>query len=330
MRPRIDSGKAEGRMQYNQRTARKLESWLATYKVKPLHLRVLTALYKAAWDEKITPFSSGINHLQLARSRRSRLWWEGLRDEQATKRRRVGLTRTRSGPQAYWEDLLVDQLGLDWRQRREKITGKSDWMRGLNQFLHGICTKFRLPYGHLVPRGQDLCLPSSEVSGDETAKQRRLNEDNDGLPSVQFLLEDLQWSTHGPRIKYIVDCQPLCEVLNGDAVCDCKLDGGVTRPILAEAAAHFDALLSSGWRPQRSSDNFVHWRKREHNKLADYICNRTMDEARDWQWQSPELLATLAGTGRKGINCRLLGFSDGGRHENRGGAAAAWILVDSL
>ena len=82
-------------------------------------------------------------------------------------------------------------------------------------------------------------------------------------------------------------------MLNGDAVYDRNVDNGSARAILTKAAAHFETLLLAGWRPQQLGSNFEHWRPREHNKLADYMCNRTIDEARDWHWHDAELLATL-------------------------------------
>ena len=126
MRRKSVDGNLEGRIQYNKRTSMQLAQWLSACKVKPLHLKVLTSTYKSAWDEQISPFPSGINYLQLARCRRSRLWWEGIKDEDVNKRRRLGLTRTRRGPQANWENILAEQLGLDWRHQLENLTFRTE------------------------------------------------------------------------------------------------------------------------------------------------------------------------------------------------------------
>ena len=184
-----------------------------------------------------------------------------------------------------------------------------------------VIEKFGFPDGNIARDAREGGLMNSQISFDAVVKRRRLNEDNDDFPSVELLPQDLHWSTHGRRLKLIVDCKPLFDILSRDAVYDCKLDGGSARAILAKMAAHFDALLSMDWRLQHSTDNFIHWSKREHNKLADHLCNRTMDEARYWKWQITDLMATLAAT----RNSKLLGFSDGGLREKLGAAAAAWL-----
>ena len=77
--------------------------------------------------------------------------------------------------------------------------------------------------------------------------------------------------------------------------------------------------FNKGRTPFRNEADPIQWRRREQNKVADSLCNHTMDTGRYWQetWTRPD-----------GIDigeANILVFSDGG---SRKGAcsASAWIM----
>ena len=81
-------------------------------------------------------------------------------------------------------------------------------------------------------------------------------------------------------------------------------------------------MLEASCRPQQDHLDFVSWRRRDLNKLADFLCNQAMDEGKTSNWRDEELMQTVQ-EGRKAV--QMLCFSDGGLRGGAGVAASAWI-----
>ena len=66
--------------------------------------------------------------------------------------------------------------------------------------------------------------------------------------------------------------------------------------------------------------DFLEWRRREYNKLADNVCNLVMDQRQTFSYRNRDLMEAI----RPG-NGNVLVFSDGGSRPGSSIAAAGWI-----
>ena len=76
--------------------------------------------------------------------------------------------------------------------------------------------------------------------------------------------------------------------------------------------------------------NSCRWRCRSENKLADRLCNKTMDLKKSWLNVDEVLLGHYQSRRATGADCQIISFSDGGTRDAGGGSAAAWVVVDAL
>ena len=77
--------------------------------------------------------------------------------------------------------------------------------------------------------------------------------------------------------------------------------------------------MNYGWTPRTSTSDCVIWRKREHNKEADFLASIAMDQMQDatyiWEgWNT-----------RRNEPHMLMGWSDGG-HRFKGKSGGGWII----
>ena len=70
----------------------------------------------------------------------------------------------------------------------------------------------------------------------------------------------------------------------------------------------------------KNSGDFIEWRLRKHNKIADHVANLTMDHRKSFSWRNTDLLETI----RPG-NCNILIFSDGGARHVDSIAPGGWV-----
>ena len=75
-------------------------------------------------------------------------------------------------------------------------------------------------------------------------------------------------------------------------------------------------LYTEGWAPSTAISDPVIWRRREQNKLADFLCNTIMDSRESWLQEVPD-------SGWQSQNVVI--FSDGGVRSVTV-AAAAWSM----
>ena len=103
----------EGRMKYNKRTHALILKWMTEYRCKPMHYKILAAVFKMAWREKTFPKIAGMNHLDLSRNYRCRIWWEGIKT--MSGRAAEGLVHAGKGPRTELEDIFVLIYSPGWR-----------------------------------------------------------------------------------------------------------------------------------------------------------------------------------------------------------------------
>ena len=143
-------------MEYSRRTSRCILSHFASSGTKPMHIRVLIAVFKDAWREhelKLPGFPSA-SPLKLSREYRSRLWWSGIKDATA-QRVREGLVHSGFGPRCEWEDVLCTFMGPSWRQTRDACGSKGAWMKHCRSFVQQVCTAWSLPGGRCEPEPEN-------------------------------------------------------------------------------------------------------------------------------------------------------------------------------
>ena len=78
--------------------------------------------------------------------------------------------------------------------------------------------------------------------------------------------------------------------------------------------------VQTGWKPFKNSGDFIEWRLRKHNKIADHVANLTMDNRKSFSWRNEILLEAI----RPG-NCNILIFSDGGTRPADSVASGGWV-----
>ena len=79
-------------------------------------------------------------------------------------------------------------------------------------------------------------------------------------------------------------------------------------------------MFEVGWTSHMRASDPILWHWREHNQIADFIVNYTMDTARDWFYEYLEETAELDVQ-----SCNLVCHSDGGTR-GESCSAAAWFL----
>ena len=91
-------------------------------------------------------------------------------------------------------------------------------------------------------------------------------------------------------------------------------------PVVSRINHNIVDLITEGFLPPSARCDPVRWEKREHNKVADYLCNMTMDSKR-CTWR--DVRHTVAPQ-----SCNFLAFSDGGTRSTC--SASAWIICAVL
>jgi len=78
--------------------------------------------------------------------------------------------------------------------------------------------------------------------------------------------------------------------------------------------------VKAGWKPFHGFENFLEWRRRKYNKIADHIANESMKHRKSFSYRNKELLHAI-----KPGNANILVYSDGGAWETEAIASSGWI-----
>ena len=86
------------------------------------------------------------------------------------------------------------------------------------------------------------------------------------------------WEKNACCFVFIVDCQPLADVMNGKA----PLKAPGLAPVFERLTSRLFDMLQSGWGLHTQTADPISWQRRSFNKVADYLLNYTMDSGCDW------------------------------------------------
>ena len=285
-------------MLYNTRTSRMIAKWFQLSGRQMLHQRILKAVHRGAWRESVA--GSGLDETLLLelRTQRSRVIWEAVKADSLKRRREENFVHSRTGHIQEWEDALIQHYGIHWRQQREKLSGQTEWRSKCREFINGVSEAWGLP-------------SLSTKAGASTASHSPAKESMSAEPPIAQNLE-IRWSSSRDRFLFVVDCQPLQRIACGHTA----LLNDNFRPLMHRVLENVAGFISQGMMPPSDIRDPIMWTPRENNKLADYLCNRTMDDVKG-EWR--EVRDYSAERARN-----VVVFSDGGTRADC--SASAWAL----
>ena len=128
-------------------------------------------------------------------------------------------------------------------------------------------------------------------------KEEEGEDDEEGQRKYKAHPKDRHWDEVGKRVKLVVDNQATANVLNRKAICRSEF----FRPIIRRCLNWQYGFVQAGWKPFKDSGDFIEWRLRKFNKIADHVANLTMDNRKSFSWRNTDLLEAI----RPG-NCNIL------------------------
>ena len=117
------------------RTARLIERWFQEHGMLFLHEAAVMSVMRTAVLEKDSVMDDGSSPLQHARKYRDRLFWESVKPFGEQKRRIEGIVQTRPGKTTAWEDVIVQMVGLHWRDVLH--SEGSSWTKNMRMRIAG-------------------------------------------------------------------------------------------------------------------------------------------------------------------------------------------------
>ena len=127
---------------------------------------------------------------------------------------------------------------------------------------------------------------------------------------------DVWWDGQAGRIQIVVDCRVLSQLMSGNAL----LSKPASRPVFIRMGRSIATFFNSGILPRVDVGNFIEWRPRRFNPVADHFCNVAMDARVTAEKRS---LDHVQQAWRDGCNLQL--YSDGGVRSD-GSAALGWAV----
>jgi hypothetical protein len=265
-------------MLFAKRTAQVLESWAVLHSFHMMHHRLLIAVFKEAYKEKLSEPQGNNPHIRELRTARNRVWWDQRR-EIPTHLKDATEHHAAPGNVSEWEDPLVLAYGNNWRKFRDGLPDKAAWMTHCGNFVSLICEKWGLP----KPKITDVSSSGDGHCGVmREAKRLKVITSLDGRPRVHDTLDVepliVEWARSHGCFMFVVDCQPLAEVVNGRA----PLHAAELEDCLEQTLRDIEIILDCGWIPSGLWTDPIKWAPRAHNIVADYLCNYSMDHCTTW------------------------------------------------
>ena len=132
--------------------------------------------------------------------------------------------------------------------------------------MRGICTMYGLPCTKYKAReSRDMVAEHVDIPRDSSHGNT-------------MCWPDISWDEGCHRFVFDVDCQPLQRISCGRT----PLLNDSYFPLFRRILDNLKDIFKEGFVPPRLVDDPVLWVRREKNKLADYLCNVTMDRKRSW------------------------------------------------
>ena len=297
-------------MLYNQRTAACIDKWCAGSGISLLYLRVVKAVYKAAWRDAAFKLDCGSSPLRVVRDYRSMEWWQThcFLTTQA-KRRKLGTYHRHGGAQkCSWEHVFVEVWGIHWRSRLSACTSLAKWMSGFQDFAEQLCHKWSLP--------QPVGNQGPKTWGDPFITIKLATNVDDVPPLLPNPKAD-SWDSKANRLWIQTDNQQLEQIFAGRSL----LESDFLRPVCIRIGRNLHSLLEKSWRPRLDVSNFIEWDGRQYNSIADHCANIALDKGSDWHVLDDE---SLNAAGACKLNLRLC--ADGALR-GTGQAAAGMCLL---
>ena len=117
------------------------------------------------------------------------------------------------------------------------------------------------------------------------------------------------------RTQFVVDCQPLSNIICGKT----PIINNEFAPMCERIFNNLHSIIRLGGTFQNKSYP-IEWRPRNFNQLADALANQAMDLSMDLFWSSD-----VNGSWR---DKDILVFSDGGFRSKHNAASAAWFIIE--
>ena len=199
--------------------------------------------------------------------------------------------------------------GLDWRDFRNTVTDKASWKRHQIEFVNAACEKWKI-------RGiRRATLETGNATGNlPSVGARDIGNPFQGPEpnheKAGAIATDIPWSRAGGCFCFVVDCKPLSDVINGHCTLECE----EVRSVIEITLQNLEEAIDAGWVPSTFCSDPVRWVKRDHNVVADALCNRAMDCKTNIQTTFEPETAT---------RFNILVHSDGGSRP--GCSSSAWI-----
>ena len=256
---------------YNMRTAAIIHKWCRGARISLLYVRVLKAVYKAAWREFTFSLDGGDSPLGQARLCRCAMWWETWRAVATpSKRRKLGILHASPGAQsASWETPFVALWGCCWRGRRDSSKTVSQWMRGFPDFANSLCELWKLP-------GTELSDVEPTYQAPFSVKLPTCRED---LPHLRHNSREDHWDSDTGRVWIQTDNQQLQQVFAGLSQLDSE--SSLRAPCI-RVSRMMQSMLRGGFRPRRETADFIEWDDRSYNTYADFAANVCLDLGHSW------------------------------------------------
>eukprot|EP00973_Karenia_brevis_P010711 1451227-Karenia_brevis.AAC.1 len=144
-------------------------------------------------------------------------------------------------------------------------------MKHFDSFCLVCCERFKLPYEPSCPNS--LTDPTCR---EEAAVSHSLED----TPEQEIQAQFWNWESGRRRILFLVDCQALANLANGEV----ELTDDKYRSSMVRIARHTKTLFDHASWPHRDDVGYVQWTPREYNKPADHLANVALEEKDSQSW----------------------------------------------
>ena len=224
--------------------------------------------------------------------------------ESYEKRKAAGyMRRTGANALARWEGPMVEVWGEAWRLEERHGKEEKQWKEGREDIVNKI--------------GENWGIKGLRLKG-KAEKEERAKGKKDDPEARQYKphAEDRKWDSVGRRCKFVCDNQTTANLLNRQAA----RKNSKHKPLIDKSLNVQYEIVKAGWRPFNDSENFMEWRRREFNKVADHVANETIKHRKSFSYCNKDLREAI----RPG-NANILVFSDGGAWAEARVGASAWV-----
>ena len=217
------------------------------------------------------------------------------------------IRRTKANATPRWEKPMAEVWGAAWRREVREGCNKEKWEEGRKEFVEKVAADWGIR-GLVLGKGKR----------EEGVRKKGEEEEGEEGGSWHYTYHeaDRDWEDVGRRCKLVVDSQVTADLLNRQTKCKSER----YEPMVRRCHNMQYRTVKAGWKPFQDCDNFLEWRRRRYNKIADHIANESMKHRKSFSYRNKELLHAI-----KPGNANILVFSDGGAWETDAIASSGWV-----